>query len=154
MQNLNEKTIDVVQDLIVINNDRYEGYKTAAGETKDSDLKMMFTEFSEQSNKFAKELENLLPADAKSPKDSTLLSGKLYRVWMDIKSAITARDRKAILSSCEFGEDVALKAYREALDKNSGELDQSVLSVLTQQKQKVQEGHDKVKRLRDLQKQD
>ncbi len=134
-------------------NDRFEGYKTAASETKDSDLKMMFTEFSEQSNRFARELENMLPSDAKSPKDSTLLSGKLYRVWMDIKSAITAHDRKAILSSCEFGEDVALKAYREVLDKQN-ELDSQVISVVTQQKDKIQEGHDKVKRLRDLQKQD
>lgn len=153
MQNLNEKTIDSIQDLIVINNDRFEGYKTAASETKDSDLKMLFTEFSEQSNKFARELENLLPADAKSPKDSTLLSGKLYRVWMDIKSAITARDRKAILSSCEFGEDVALKAYNEVLDKKS-DLDAQVVNVISSQRQKVQEGHDKVRKLRDLQKQD
>jgi uncharacterized protein (TIGR02284 family) len=153
MQNLNEKTIDAIQDLIVINNDRFEGYKTAASETKDTDLKMMFTEFSEQSNRFARELEQLLPADAKSPKDSTLLSGKLYRVWMDIKSAITARDRKAILSSCEFGEDVALKAYREVVDKQT-DLAAEVSTLLRQQKDKIQEGHDKVKRLRDLQKQD
>ena len=38
-----QKTATAVNDLIVINNDRYEGYKTAASETKDSDLKSMFT---------------------------------------------------------------------------------------------------------------
>ncbi len=37
------KTATTIKDLIVINNDRYEGYKTAAEETKDAHLKSLST---------------------------------------------------------------------------------------------------------------
>jgi uncharacterized protein (TIGR02284 family) len=39
----NSKNISALNDLIVINNDRVEGYETASGETKDMDLKSLFS---------------------------------------------------------------------------------------------------------------
>ena len=45
----------------------------------------------------------------------TTNSGKIYRAWMDVKAAFTGHDRKAILASCEFGEDAAQAAYKTAL---------------------------------------
>jgi uncharacterized protein (TIGR02284 family) len=39
--------------------------------------------------------------------EGTTTSGKLFRVWMDIKSAMTGSDRKAIINSCEYGEEAA-----------------------------------------------
>jgi len=36
-------TIDVINDLIIINNDRIEGYKTASDETQEQDLKQLFS---------------------------------------------------------------------------------------------------------------
>jgi hypothetical protein len=38
----NEKKIEVLNSLIVINNDRIEGYKTAEAEAKETDLKCFF----------------------------------------------------------------------------------------------------------------
>jgi uncharacterized protein (TIGR02284 family) len=61
------KTATTIKDLIVINNDRYEGYKTAAEETKDADLKSLFTEFSLQSKGFSQELRKFLPAGEEQP---------------------------------------------------------------------------------------
>jgi hypothetical protein len=42
----NEKSIDVLNKLIEINNDRIEGYQTASDETKESDLKELFSKLS------------------------------------------------------------------------------------------------------------
>jgi uncharacterized protein (TIGR02284 family) len=151
MQNSNEKITSVLKDLIKINNDRVEGYKTAASETKESDLKALFEGFSSQSRTFTSELEKLVPGGITDMKDTTkdtTASGKLYRVWMDIKSALTANDRKAVLSSCEFGEDAALKEYNNALDKKA-DLPENILEVIRSQKSKIQMGHDKVKSMRD-----
>lgn len=50
-----------------------------------------------------------------TPTESTKLSGKFFRVWMDVKAAITGKDRKAILSSCEFGEKIAFETYQNVL---------------------------------------
>ena len=44
--------------------------------------------------------------------ESTKVSGKFFRVWMDVKAAITGKDRKAILGSCEYGENIADETYQ------------------------------------------
>ena len=145
-----EKTATAINDLIVINNDRYEGYKTAANEIKDADLKSLFTDFSNQSKGFALELRKFVPAtEEKAEKDETKNSGKLFRVWMDIKAAITGNDRKAILSSCEFGEDAAKGHYDEVLE-HAEDIPTQALSVVTNQRVAIQKGHDTVKSLRDM----
>lgn len=144
-----QKTATAINDLIVINNDRYEGYKTAADEIKDSDLKAMFTEFSNQSKQFAAELKKFVPASEEpADKNETKNSGKLYRLWMDFRSAITGHDRKAILSSCEFGEDAAKKTYDDVM-KNSEDLPTEAMDVIRRQRTELQKGHDTVKSMRD-----
>ena len=96
----NKDLIEVLNDLIRINHDRTDGYHKAVEELKptDIDLKTMFTNMAntsvEYANALAAEVRNLGGAPAA---DSTQ-SGKLYRVWMDIRSGISARDRKSVLA--------------------------------------------------------
>lgn len=143
------KTSAAITDLIVINNDRYEGYKTAAAETKESDLKDLFNQYSSQSSGFASELRQFVPAGEDQPKrDETKTTGKLYRTWMDLKSAVTSNDRKAILSSCEFGEDTAKKHYEDAL-KSTDELSHEAISLIRRQSEELKKAHDRIKALRD-----
>ena len=85
------------------------------------------------------------------PTTSTMASGKLYRAWMDIKAAISSKERQAILNSCEFGEDMALKTYEDMLKK--GSLSPTVNYMVTKQKEKLQQDHNKIKALRDSAKQ-
>jgi len=144
-----EKSTEAVNELIIINNDRYEGYQTAAEETDDSDLKSLFSKCSIQSKGFAEELRKLVPSSEEAPKrDETKLSGKFYRAWMDVKSALTGKNRKTILSSCEFGEDTALKTYKDVLD-NSEDLSGELLTVITRQQNELQQSHDQIKSMRD-----
>lgn len=143
------KTAMAINDLIIINNDRYEGYKTAAEEIKDADLKSLFIDFSNQSKGFALDLRKFVPSSEEQPeRDETKNSGKLYRVWMDLRAAVTGNDRKAILSSCEFGEDKAKATYDDVL-KRTEDIPSEALSVITKQRVAIQKGHDTVKSLRD-----
>ncbi|MBC7695775.1 MAG: PA2169 family four-helix-bundle protein [Burkholderiales bacterium] len=144
-----EKTNTAVRDLVIINNDRTEGYKTAATETKEADLKALFNRYSEQSMGFASELKQFITdADDMPKSDETKNTGKLYRVWMDVKAAITANNRKAVLSSCEFGEDKAKQTYDDVL-KNTEGLASNIINIITKQKAELQKAHDEVKALRD-----
>jgi len=139
--------ITSINSLIEINNDRSEGYKTATEETKDGDLKTLFTKYSTQSAGFASELKKYINSeDAKT--DETTNRGKLFRVWMDLKAAITGKDRKGILSSCEFGEDAAKKVYDEVLANTEG-IPPAALDIIRHQKNELQKEHDHVKSLRD-----
>lgn len=142
------KKIDTVNSLIIINNDRSEGYMKAAEEVKDSELKSLFTKFSEQSKTFSNELRKFVPASEEPKSDETKNTGKLFRLWMDIKAAVTSNNRKAILSSCEFGEDAAKKEYKDALE-NSQNLPAEAMTVITKQNSEILKSHDLIKSMRD-----
>ena len=147
----NKDLIQVLNDLIRINHDRTEGYHKAVEELKptDIDLKTMFTNMANTSVQYA----NALAAEVRnlggSPATDSTQSGKLYRVWMDIKSGITARDRKSVLALCEFGEDAALKAYKLALESDA-EIPADIRQLIVEQKSSLQSSHDVVKRYRDM----
>lgn len=144
-----KETAEVLNDLIQINNDRVAGYKKAIDELNagDVDLKALFAEFITQSEVFRQELEEAVTSLGEEAETGTTASGKVYRVWMDIKAALSTKDRKAVLESCEFGEDAAQKAYKLATENE--EISPSALSLITDQKAKLKAAHDQVKRLRD-----
>jgi uncharacterized protein (TIGR02284 family) len=149
METLTEKASKELKELIIINNDRYEGYNKAAEETTDLDLKALFHTYSLQSQQFSNELQHLLPEHEYIPNpEETTISGKLYRVFMDIKSTLEGNDRKGILSSCEFGEDQAKKAYNTILEDGEG-MEYDVLEIIRNQRFDLQSAHDKIKALRD-----
>ncbi|HOZ87543.1 MAG TPA: PA2169 family four-helix-bundle protein [Bacteroidia bacterium] len=143
-----QKTALAIKDLIIINNDRYYGYKTAVSETKDEDLKSLFTQFSNQSKTFSVQLRKFIPADETGINDNeTKNSGKLFRLWMDFRSAITDHDRKAILRSCEFGEYAAKRTYDEVLEYKQ-DIPAEAMSLIRRQREELQKGHDQVKSMR------
>ncbi|MEO6948925.1 MAG: PA2169 family four-helix-bundle protein [Ginsengibacter sp.] len=149
METMSEKTTDNLRDLIIINNDRYEGYQKAMEQTKDADLNSLFSKYSSQSKTYASELRTLIPASEDEPaRDETRLSGKFYRAWMDVKNALSANDRKAVLNSCEYGEDVAKKAYENVLEDRE-EMSPTSVSLIQNQFDQLLDAHNKIKGLRD-----
>lgn len=149
MEKMSEKTTDNLRDLIIINNDRYEGYQKAMEQTKDADLKSLFSKYSANSNTYASELRTLIPAPKEEPaRDETRLSGKFYRAWMDVKNALSTNDRKAVLNSCEYGEDVAKKAYENVLEDREAMSPGSV-ALIQNQFDHLLDAHNTIKGLRD-----
>lgn len=147
METTSKKTVSLINDLIVINHDRIEGYERAAKETDDPQLKSLFTHMADESRQFKNELVREVVNKGGSPAEGTSTSGKVYRAWMDIKAALTGKDRKAIIASCEFGEDAALEAYEDVL--KSDELTSESKSMIMRQKSSLQQSHDKIKLMRD-----
>ena len=148
MENNSQKTIDVLNELVEINNDRVAGYENAAKETEQEDLKTVFNKLADDSRKCQDEVTSQVTKLGGTPKKGTSTSGKVYRVWMDVRSALTNKDRHAVLSSCETGEDVAVKAYEDALDKKN-EISPEGAQLIQKQATIIRAGHDKVKALRD-----
>ena len=142
-----EVKAEILNDLVQINNDRIEGYERAMKELKDSDsdLKELFSAMISESTQYKSQL---VSAGA-NPDNDTTNSGKIYRVWMDVKAVFTGHDRKTVLENCEFGEDAAQKAYASALAEDS--LPSDVRALLSSQKTALKASHDKIKMLRDFQ---
>lgn len=144
----NQEIIDSLNNLIQINNDRIQGYLTAAQETEDGDLKSVFSEMMTASQECRRELVHEVSSLGGTPVEGTTVSGKLFRIWMDIKAAITSKDRKAILNSCEFGEDAAVNTYQKEMDGDALK-GSELLGKVRDQYAKIKSGHDKIKQLRD-----
>lgn len=143
-----EKTIGVLNSLVEINNDRIEGYKTASKETDEQDLKILFGRFVQTSQKYNWELVSEIRELGGSPTEGTKISGKFFRAWMDVKAALTGKDRKAILNSCEYGEDVAVGAYKKVLE-DTEHLSPRLQTLVTAQHSTIRADHDTVKSMRD-----
>jgi uncharacterized protein (TIGR02284 family) len=148
----NEKLTEVLNDLIRINNDRIQGYEKAAKETRpeDADLRTIFTEMANESRDYAGELSRCVMSAGENPAEGATAPGKIYRAWMDVKAAFTGKDRKAILASCEFGEDAAQRAYDTALASDA-ELPTDIRQLIVDEKNKLRQSHDKIKEMRDRQ---
>lgn len=148
----NEKTAEVLNDLIRINNDRIEGYEKAAKETnvKDADLQSLFRQMSAESRSYVTDLSKYVNNAGKEAAKDTTLGGKIYRAWMDVKAAFSGQDRKAILSSCEYGEDAAQKAYDTALSTDAA-LPAEIRQLIMDQKTSLKKSHDRIKKMRDAQ---
>ena len=125
----NEAMIAALNSLITINNDRYEGYTTAAKESKDMDLDKQFFESAGKSKMYAGKLAQYVRELGGEPTEGTTNSGKLYRIWMDVKAAIVAKDRAAILSSCEFGEEQKVRKCFQLLKKIQRQLLQNQINA-------------------------
>lgn len=146
-----EKVVDILNDLVQINNDRIVGYEKAIDELQpeDADLKALFERYVTESRQYSQELTQEVSRLGGSPADGTTNSGKIYRVWMDLKAVVTGHDRKTVLSNSEFGEDAAQKAYDTALNSDV-DYDPSLRDLIVRQKTALKAGHDEVKRLRDM----
>ena len=144
-----KETIEVLNDLITINNDRIEGYETAAKETGENYLKTLFGQFTTTSRKCRQELINEINNLGGKVANRTLTSGKFFRVWMDVKAALTGKDHKTILNSCEFGEDIAVGTYEKILKNELNYLSYRQQLIINEQLQLIKSDHDKIKSMLD-----
>lgn len=149
----NEKLIEVLNGLIEINNDRVNGYEKAIEETKDidADLRAIFRNNADNSSHYANQLSKLVTELGGTPADGTTNSGKLYRVWMDVKTTFTGHDRHSVLELCEFGEDAAQKAYKAAIASDA-EMNANIRKLIAEQQSKLNSAHYIIKNYRDVNK--
>ena len=145
----NVKTIEALNTLITINNDRIEGYETAAKETEEQDLKTFFSDLRQTSLHCNKELSVEVTKLGGTAAEGTKTTGKFFRVWMDVKAALTGKDRKTILSSCEYGEDVAKKTYQDTLTNHAENLSPKLQTIIKSQFALLAIDHNRVKSMRD-----
>ncbi len=142
------KAIDAFNSLIVINNDRIEGYRIASNEIEDADLKLFFKVLGQTSIECRKELIEEVKKLGGIPDEGTKNCGKFFRAWMEVKAALTGNDRRAILNSCEYGEDVALEIYKNVLIQEVHEINSAEQNLLNKQYALLKSDNNKLKMVR------
>jgi uncharacterized protein (TIGR02284 family) len=144
-----ERSVEVLNDLIEINNDRAAGFERAAKklDSNDSDLRTLFESSARESRENVKELTATVNKLGREAETGTSGTGALHRAWINVKATFSGHDRKSILAECERGEDAIKGTYRDALSEN--DLPPEIISIIWRQQQVIEASHDTIKRLRD-----
>ena len=141
-----KEAISTINNLIETLKDGEKGFKEAAGAVKDPQLKSLFQEYSQQRQRFATELQGQARSLGEfKPEKSSSAAGAMHRAWINLKSAVTSGDDKAILSECERGEDSAVHEFEEAMHDG---LTGAIRETVARQFSEIKSAHDRVRHLR------
>ena len=136
----------VLNELVETSKDGEKGFRTAAEDPKNPELKTLFTQRAGDCAKGAAELQQIVMRMGGKPEQGGSVAGAMHRGWVDLKSAVTKRDDLAILEECERGEDVAKAKYRKALEQT---LPEDIRAVVQRQYDGALKNHDQIRNLRD-----
>jgi uncharacterized protein (TIGR02284 family) len=140
----NKTAISTLNTLIETCEDSAQGFRTAADALQDSSTKELFRQYARQRIACAEELRAEVRRLGGTPEDGGSVSGAMHRGWMNLKSALAGNSDSAIIAEAERGEDVAVAAYRQALQSD---LPSPVQQTIQQQFTQVKVAHDRVRQL-------
>jgi uncharacterized protein (TIGR02284 family) len=137
MENHNkEQAVNQLNQLLTKNYDAEAGYKDAAENVEDPQLKNFFQQAAQQRYDFGHKIKSEIKQLGGAPEKGTSVKGDLHRAWIDLKSAVAGQNSVAVLNECERGETAAIEDYKEAL--NSSELPTSCQSIIQNQLNEIQ----------------
>jgi uncharacterized protein (TIGR02284 family) len=143
----NESVVNLLQKLVENCRDGQNGYRDAAEDVTDTNLRHFFNEQSLARAGFAGELEQeIVKLGYPNPDRSGSAAAGIRRAWIDFKTGLGAGD-VSILSSVEAGEDSAKASYEKALEQ--AELPEQIAALIRRQLASISAAHDHVRSLRD-----
>ena len=149
----NDKASRAINDLVETCKDGMKGYETAAESVENPQIKAELSRFSQQRAQFANELQTqAYQMGISSQPQNTLegaaldVAGAVHRGWINLKSAVTGHDSKAVLNECENGDAAALKTYEQALMVEN--LPGNIKDVIEKQHSEILEAKNKITALK------
>jgi uncharacterized protein (TIGR02284 family) len=139
------ESIDDLNGLIEICRDGQTGFAEASERLSDPHWKTFCLEQSRQRAKFVGELQQQVQWLGGDPENTGSATAAIHRAWINLKAALGGGD-SSIMAACETGEDAAVSAYKNVLEKG---LPANVRQLVTQQYESVKASHDRVKAMRD-----
>lgn len=141
-----DKDISTLNSLIKTTIDSVNGYQESAEAVEDERFRSMFRELAQDRQQVVPKLQAEVARLGGNPEDDGSAAAALHRGWVDLKSAITGRDDKAIINEVERGEDYIKEKFETAM--NSGDLSPECRATVQQCYESVRRGHDRVRDLK------
>jgi uncharacterized protein (TIGR02284 family) len=143
---MSDNVSSILNDLVETSKDGEKGFRAAAEDTQNAELRPVFLKRADDCAKGAAELQELVARLGDRPGEGGSVAGALHRGWVNLKAAVSNRTDLAILEECERGEDVAKARYRKALEET---LQEDIRVVVQRQYDGVMRNHDQIRDLRD-----
>ena len=143
---MSDNVTSVLNDLVETSKDGEQGFRSAAEDTKNPELRTVFLTRAEDCTKAVADLRQVILRIGGEPQERGSIAGAVHRGWVNLKAAAAGRTDLAILEECERGEDVAKARYRKSLE---AQLPDDIRTIVQKQYDGVQRNHDQVRDLRD-----
>lgn len=143
-----EKVGDKLNVLLERTYDAERGFKKAAENVENKNLKGYFQNKAQERYDFGHELKTEIKQFAQEIEKGDSFASKAHRSWMDIKNFFAADSEEAMLEEAIKGEKAAVEEYQDVLNETN--LPPSTETLLTQQKNKIESGLIKIKQLEDI----
>jgi uncharacterized protein (TIGR02284 family) len=137
--------VSTLNGLINLCRDGVEGFRLAAENAKSTELKSLFTRYSQQRAQFATELQAEVARYNHEPETAGSTLGAVHRGWMNMKTTFTGDVDAAIITECERGEDSIKQAYEDALQDST--LPLTAHQLIARQYDQVKLAHDRIREL-------
>lgn len=118
--------------LHTVNADRCRQYANAREETKDGALRDCFLQLVRQSAANQEEIEKMIRESGGQVEEGTTVSGSLYNLWIDVRSALSGGKAEVILKAVQCAERANIDRYEELLAQ-SQELSEEMRVTLERQ---------------------
>ena len=143
---MSDNVTNVLNDLIETSRDGEQGFRTAAEDTKNPELRTVFLARADDCARAVSDLQHVIARLGGEPQERGSIAGAVHRGWVNLKAAATGRTDLAILEECERGEDVAKARYRKALE---AQLPEDIRTIVQKQYAGVERNHDQIRDIRD-----
>ena len=117
-QATDREAIRALEHVIEIAQDGVDGFHEAAEHVKDKDAKEHLKRYGLEREEFISRLDGEIVRLGGHVDEEGTAGGAAHRTWINLRAALEHDDEDAILSEVQRGEEAALKAYDEALQKD------------------------------------
>lgn len=139
MKNYSIEMSNKLNELLERTYDAEKGYKEAADNVNNKQIKTFFENKAKQRYNFGHELKAEIKTFGQQPEKGGSTTGSLHRNWMNIKNLLTMNEEEAMLQEVERGEKAAIDSYDDILKDDNFILPPSTESLLMRQKNEIKE---------------
>ena len=144
------KSISVLNQLLSIQQERFENYEANIIETKDYDLLKSVSEFKNQCQIDKLELIEEIIQLGGLPIDETTSTKKLFYMWLDLKTLFTKTNKEDLIQTWEYNEYLSIKHFRSIIESNIQYFNFKQVQMLKNQLDTIEKNHDNLKSLGDV----
>jgi uncharacterized protein (TIGR02284 family) len=142
----NDHAVHVLNSLIETTLDSLNGYRKAAQDARDPELRSMFEQKANRRAQISAELQGEVRSFGGEPKTDQSTLGAIHNKFVDLKSGITGGSDKAVVDEVERGEDFIKAKFEKATDDD--DLPPAARELIQKALGTIQADHDEVSRLK------
>lgn len=138
--------ISTLNDLIATTFDSVDGYTEAGKNSDDDRFVAMFNARAMERDAVITALRTEVVRLGGEPDDDGTMLGGAHRMFLNLKSAVTGRDDKAIIAEVEQGEDHIKAKFEDAMADT--ELSPQAMHTIRECFTSIKQGHDQMRDLK------